>query len=127
MPALADLLTKLEVQQDLDGAIIRRTKIHKVLRGITKLQNIPRDAIFGFRKRSLRLLEKWTSHLVNEPETPGLLAGNKDPSQRLTEGETDKTNGAAHAHGTAMVETHDISHMGDPVPAQVVDQEQYTA
>jgi len=55
---------------ELEGSIIRTTKIHKVLRAIIKLSSIPRDEEFQFKKRSHDLLAIWNKILASEPETP---------------------------------------------------------
>ncbi|KAF1975772.1 hypothetical protein BU23DRAFT_67437 [Bimuria novae-zelandiae CBS 107.79] len=52
--------------EDLDNLepdIIRETKVHKVLKGILKLERIPRDEEFNIRQRSQELLTKWNAVL----------------------------------------------------------------
>ena len=75
MNAMGDLITRLEVFSDLEGSIIRATKIHKVLRAIIKLSSIPRDEEFHFKKRSHDLLAIWNKTLASEPETPTAASG----------------------------------------------------
>jgi hypothetical protein len=70
---MSGLFTKLEKINDLEVSIIRETKIHKVLRMIIKLPNIPRDEEFNFRKRALDILSKWSS-VMDDRSTP---AGDK--------------------------------------------------
>ncbi|KAL3465351.1 hypothetical protein BJX64DRAFT_63719 [Aspergillus heterothallicus] len=70
MSQMASYLTKLEKIEDLEVSIIRETKIHKVLRMIIKLPNIPRDEEFQFRKRALDILSKWKNVLDSDRATP---------------------------------------------------------
>ena len=64
---MSDFLGKLETYPDLEVAIIRKTKIHKVLKGIVKLQSIPKEDEFQFRQRSTELLAKWNKTLADDP------------------------------------------------------------
>jgi hypothetical protein len=75
MDSMGDLITRLETFTDLEGSIIRVTKIHKVLRAIIKLSSIPRDEEFQFKKRSHDLLAIWNKILASEPETPTAASG----------------------------------------------------
>ncbi|KAL2814818.1 hypothetical protein BJX63DRAFT_192040 [Aspergillus granulosus] len=79
MAQMAGLFTKLEKIEDLEVSIIRETKIHKVLRMIIKLPNIPRDEEFQFRKRALDILSKWKNVLDSDRATP---AQDKDEKPR---------------------------------------------
>ena len=73
---MSDFLGELETYPDLEGSIIRATKIHKVLKAMIKLHSIPLDEEYQFKKRSHELLDKWTYILFNDP-TPG-ASGDKD-------------------------------------------------
>lgn len=64
-------IKKLEAYPDLEVAIIRETKINKVLKALVKLNSIPRDEEFQFRKRSVDLLGKWNTILGAEPADAG--------------------------------------------------------
>ena len=66
MKSMSDFLGELETFVDLEGSIIRVTKIHKVLKQMIKLENIPLEEDFKFKDRSSRLLAKWTETLANE-------------------------------------------------------------
>ncbi|PSK60490.1 hypothetical protein B9Z65_640 [Elsinoe australis] len=59
MPAMADFFDQLEQHKDLEAAIIRNTKIHKVLKNILRLDTVPRDDEFNFKKRSQDMLDHW--------------------------------------------------------------------
>ena len=73
---MSDFLSELETYPDLEGSIIRTTKIHKVLRQMLKLPSIPLDEEFHFKARSVDLLAKWSETLSNDPNGGG--AGDKD-------------------------------------------------
>ena len=63
---MADFLSELEGYPDLEGSIIRATKIHKVLKQMIKLEHIPLEEEFKFRDRSAKLLAKWNDTLSND-------------------------------------------------------------
>lgn len=68
MPQMAIYIKKLEAYDDkLEVSIIRNTKINKVLKGIIKLNSIPKDEEFNFRERSVKLLGVWNQLLGAEP------------------------------------------------------------
>lgn len=67
MPQMSQYIKKLENYEDLEVSIIRNTKINKVLKALVKLNTIPRDEEYSFRKRSVELLAKWNSILGAEP------------------------------------------------------------
>ncbi|CAI6339363.1 unnamed protein product [Periconia digitata] len=68
MSSMADLFTKLEELGDIEADILKKTKVHKVLKGIIRLDTIPRDEKFLFRVRSRNLLKKYTSALAMETD-----------------------------------------------------------
>lgn len=84
MSQMSTYFNKLEKLGDLEVSIIRETKIHKVLRMILKLPNIPRDEEFNFRKRALDVLSKWKNVLDSDRGTP---------SQEKEKDEKPKANG----------------------------------
>ena len=67
MPLMGTYIKKLEGYADLEVSIIRTTKINKVLKALIKLNTIPRDEEFQFRKRSVELLSQWNKILGAEP------------------------------------------------------------
>ncbi len=67
---MADYVTKLELEADLDPEVIRATKINKVLKAMLKLPSIPKDGVFNFKSRSEVLLGKWNKLLSSEHGTP---------------------------------------------------------
>lgn len=70
MPSMAGHLTQLEELDDLEAEIIKKTKVHKVLRAILKLNTIPKEDEFNFKTRSSNLLNKWSGALAAETEAP---------------------------------------------------------
>ncbi|BCS21324.1 PWWP domain protein [Aspergillus puulaauensis] len=85
MAQMSTYFNKLEkLGGDLEVSIIRETKIHKVLRMILKLPNIPRDEEFNFRKRALDVLSKWKNIMDGDRGTP---------SQEKEKDEKPKANG----------------------------------
>ncbi|KAL8970262.1 MAG: hypothetical protein Q9197_003899 [Variospora fuerteventurae] len=75
MKSMSEFLAELETYQDLEGVIIRTTKINKVLKGMIKLTSIPHDEVYHFKDRSLKLLTRWNDTLAKEG--PG-VSGDKD-------------------------------------------------
>lgn len=63
MPGMADFFSQLESYENLEPAIIRNTKVHKVLKGIVKLSSIPQDKEYNFKKRSAAMLEAWNRRM----------------------------------------------------------------
>ncbi|KAL8923622.1 MAG: hypothetical protein Q9208_004569 [Pyrenodesmia sp. 3 TL-2023] len=92
MNSMSEFLDELETLPDLEGSIIRTTKINKVLKGMIKLTSIPHDEDFHFKDRSLKLLTRWNETLAKE--------GSGGPAEKDDDGKTDAaaptTNGAAN-------------------------------
>ncbi|KAI1619116.1 hypothetical protein EDD36DRAFT_427894 [Exophiala viscosa] len=78
MPQMSNYIKKLEHYADLEVTIIRQTKINKVLKALIKLNTIPRDEEFQFRKRSLELLTAWNKILGAEPPDAADIGGDKE-------------------------------------------------
>lgn len=70
MKQMSEFVSKLEGYADLEVAIIRATKINKVLKAILKLSSIPKEEEFQFKPRSQTLLDKWNKLLATEQGTP---------------------------------------------------------
>ncbi|KAF2850735.1 hypothetical protein T440DRAFT_83498 [Plenodomus tracheiphilus IPT5] len=68
---MSDYLKQLEAHEDLEAEIIKKTKVHKVLKAIMKLESIPLEEEYNFKKRSNDLLGKWTNALASENDTTG--------------------------------------------------------
>ncbi|KNG46483.1 pwwp domain-containing protein [Stemphylium lycopersici] len=71
MTSMSEYLKQLEAHEDLEAEVIKKTKVHKVLRAIMKLESIPMEDDFGFKKRSTELLTKWSGALASDPESTG--------------------------------------------------------
>ena len=78
MQPMSDFLKELESYPDLEGSIIRSTKIHKVLKAMIKLTSIPLDEEFHFRDRAHALLAKWNEILASDPNA---AAADKEESK----------------------------------------------
>ena len=66
---MADYLKQLEAHEDLEAEVIKRTKVHKVLKAIIKLDSIPKEEEYNFKQRSTELLNKWGSVLAADGES----------------------------------------------------------
>lgn len=85
---MAQYIKKLEDYENLEVSIIRTTKINKVLKAMIKLNTIPKDEEFSFRKRSVDLLGKWNKLLGAEP-----TEGDGPADEKETGKSTPATNG----------------------------------
>ncbi|OCK83847.1 hypothetical protein K432DRAFT_162271 [Lepidopterella palustris CBS 459.81] len=75
MANMSDYFKQLEQYADLEAEIIRKTKIHKVLRAIIKLNSIPKEEDYQFKKRSNDLLNGWNRALAADVETAAAVEG----------------------------------------------------
>lgn len=96
---MSDFLSELEVFPDLEGSIIRATKIHKVLKAMIKLPSIPLDEDYQFKTRSIDLLAKWNDILSNDPNAgaAGEKGDDAKPETAATTNGTSKTRQAQKA------------------------------
>lgn len=78
MATMGTYFDKLEKHADLEVAIIRATKINKVLKMIVKLNSIPRDEEFNFRHRAMTLLSSWKNIL--DSDAPAASADKEEKS-----------------------------------------------
>ncbi|KAJ9272331.1 hypothetical protein DTO212C5_1516 [Paecilomyces variotii] len=95
MEAMATFITKLEGHDDLEVSIIRSTKIHRVLRMIAKLNSIPKDEEYNFRRRSIDLLAKWKNLL--DSDLPADEKEKEKESEPTTNGVHKETEEASEA------------------------------
>nr|POF19923.1 pwwp domain-containing protein 3 [Quercus suber] len=88
MSAMADFFNQLENYENLEASILKKTKLHKVLKGIVKLSSIPKDDVYNFKKRSAAMLEIWNMRMdAAEMEVSNAVAENK-PEVPETNGQT---------------------------------------
>jgi hypothetical protein len=66
---MSEYLKQLEAHDDLEAEVIKKTKVHKVLKNILKLESIPKEAEYQFKQRSNDLLHKWNGSLGAESES----------------------------------------------------------
>jgi hypothetical protein len=84
MESMSEYLKQLEAHQDLEGDVIKKTKVHKVLRAIIKLEKIPMEDEYSFKKRSNDLLNKWNGALATDSE-PAATNGVKHEDREKSE------------------------------------------
>lgn len=119
MPDMAEHFKTLEQYRELEPNIIRKTKIHKVLKALLKLDSVPRDEEFNFKTRSSSLLDGWNEALAKE-ETPSAEAPkpatNGDAAETAaekteteTKTEEPKTEEAVKTDDMEMKDTHAIT------------------
>jgi hypothetical protein len=88
MASMSEYLTQLEAHEDLEAEVIKKTKVHKVLRAIMKLETIPMEGELNFKKRSADLLNKWSGALASESEptaTNGVKGEEREKSESAKE------------------------------------------
>lgn len=73
MEQMGEFFDTLEGFQNLEASTIRSTKMHKVLKAIIKLNFIPKDEVYQFKKRSADLLKTYNQVLNTESGTSTLL------------------------------------------------------
>ncbi|KAL8967845.1 MAG: hypothetical protein Q9183_002739 [Haloplaca sp. 2 TL-2023] len=91
MAGMSDFLAELETYTDLEGSIIRTTKINKVLKAMIKLPSIPQNEIYQFKERCLKLLGKWNEILSNDAGAG--TSGEKDDEGGKADDGAPTTNG----------------------------------
>ncbi|QDS72921.1 hypothetical protein FKW77_007990 [Venturia effusa] len=70
MAQMHDNLGQLEQHPELETSIIKATKINKVLKGVLKLTDIPREDEFHFKSRCTALLNKWNAAMSADDAAP---------------------------------------------------------
>ena len=110
---MSSFLSKLETYPDLEGSIIRATKIHKVLKAMLRLASIPKDEEFSFKKRSMDLLSKWNKILADDP-----TASREKDDEKEDKPETNGVGKPAEGEDAAKAETSEEA----PVPKEDNDE-----
>ncbi|OAL07547.1 hypothetical protein IQ06DRAFT_12271 [Phaeosphaeriaceae sp. SRC1lsM3a] len=91
MANMSQYLKDLEAHDDLEAEVIKKTKIHKVLKAIIKLNSIPKEEEYNFKRRSNDLLTKWGGALAADNEasaesaTNGVKHNDEDKSEPAKE------------------------------------------
>ncbi|KAF2224943.1 hypothetical protein BDZ85DRAFT_294777 [Elsinoe ampelina] len=111
MPQMDEFFRELEKQTNLEGSIIRNTKIHKVLKNILRLDNIPQDEKYDFKKRSSAMLDHW-SDALNAP------AESKSEAKPATNGEK-KLDEPAKENGEKGAAAEEKAEVKEPAEAPV--------
>jgi hypothetical protein len=87
MAGMHEFFTQLEAYDNLEPSIIRITKIHKVLKAIVKLATVPKDDEYGFKKRSVALLDVWNKRMESEGDAQAPAAAAESKSEAPAEEE----------------------------------------
>jgi hypothetical protein len=95
MENMSDYLKQLELHDDLEAEVIKKTKVHKVLKAIIKLPSIPKEEEYAFKQRSNELLTKWG----------GALAADGEPAASVEPA----TNGVKHDEDEKLEPTKEAS------------------
>lgn len=100
MTSMSEYLKQLEAHEDLEAEIIKKTKVHRVLRAIMKLETIPMEEDFAFKKRSTELLTKWSGALASDTEPAG-ANGVKNEEREKSESAKEASPSEKNAEKTA--------------------------
>ena len=63
MPDVNRLFETIEAKGNLTTTVLLQMKIHKVMKAVAKLENIPRDDEFKLRERARAMYERWRDML----------------------------------------------------------------
>ena len=123
MKAMSDFLSELETYPDLEASIIRKTKIHKVLKNIIKLDSIPLEGEFKFKDRSRELLSKWNEILSKDP-SGGAAAEQDDkadekPDDVKPDASASITNGASEPSPGKLEDTGRVTEENEEANVEV--------
>jgi hypothetical protein len=104
METMAKLFTELESFGEIEVPILRKTKIHKVLKGIIKLPLIPKEEEYHFKKRSIDILTEWKNLLGSDIPTPAAASAPAGKEAKTEEPETEPEAKATSDEGQAAKE-----------------------
>jgi hypothetical protein len=111
MAAMSGYLKDLEAHDDLEAEVIKKTKVHKVLKAIIKLNSIPKEEEYSFKQRSSELLTKWGGALTADAEpaaeTPAEPATNGVKRDESEKAEPTKEESPVEKNGDASAEKKD--------------------
>lgn len=119
---MSNYLSKVEAHPDLEGSILRATKIHKVLKAMIRLDSIPKDDEYHFKKRSRELLDKWNKTLASDPSAAAEKEDDtKVDSTGVKKGEADEPANAMSSDEKIADKTAGESAATTQVPTQKGD------
>jgi hypothetical protein len=104
MVIMSNYIKKLEAHTDLEASIIRATKVHKVLKAIVKMDSIPKDEDYQFRRRSMDILFKWKDLLAESDVLPGEAETRHKESNRKPNGAHRQSDAAEGRDGDSIQE-----------------------
>jgi len=117
MANMSDYLKQLEAHEDLEAEVIKKTKVHKVLKAIIKLNSIPKEEEHNFKQRSNDLLTKWGGALASADPEPAATTPAAEPV----------TNGVKHEEDAKSEPAKEASPVGvkeevkkDDAPAEPI-------
>jgi hypothetical protein len=123
MGAMSGYLKDLEAHEDLEAEVIKRTKVHKVLKAIIKLNSIPKEEEYAFKQRSSELLTKWGGALSADPEpaagTPADAATNGAKPDDNEKSELAKEESPVEKNGDAAADTKDEEEKKDDTTTEI--------
>lgn len=118
MDSMSDYLKQLELHDDLEAEVIKKTKVHKVLKAIIKLEGIPKEEEFEFKKRSADLLNKWGGALAAETDAaPEATTNGVKQDQEASEPAKEETPAAKEGEENKKKDEEDKSEAAVAKPA----------
>jgi hypothetical protein len=106
---MSSFLEKVEGYAEIEGAILRATKIHKVLKAMMKLDSIPMDETYQFTSRSQKLLGRWNKVLADEPAPSDKDAEKKSDGGAGEEKDAEKSADKAKSDEKAEAATEPVA------------------
>jgi hypothetical protein len=123
MGAMSGYLKDLEAHEDLEAEVIKKTKVHKVLKAIIKLNSIPKEEEFAFKQRSTELLNKWGGALAADPEpavgTPADATTNGVKPEENEKSDLAKEESPVQKNGDAAAEKKDEEETKDDTTTEI--------
>jgi hypothetical protein len=117
MANMSDHIKQLEAHEDLEAEVIKKTKVHKVLKAIMKLNSIPKEEEYHFKQRSNDLLTKWGGALAADLEPAGTTSA--EPATNGVKHDEDEK--AVAAKDDSPVETKEEEEKDDTPAAPTPD------
>lgn len=121
MQNMSNYLKDLEAHEDLEAEVIKKTKIHKVLKAIIKLNSIPKEEEYNFKRRSNDLLTKWGGALAADNETAAESATNGVKANDEEKSEPAKEESPAEKKEEPAAEDKKDDAATEPAPAKAAD------